>query len=201
MAKVEHKWAYLAEHLHYEWWMLNHAFERALESSSANDTVATNAFLESFWLHARICTDFLRNEGTQNDMKARSYIDRYEIKGAPPPKLLQRLNDQITHFSTGREKAQKLDATDMKSALEWLNYEMGEFRMALPDGDRANLAIVEEGRAPTVMAMSGHRRQLEPHQQLRGRSEKRQQDPLLDRSTDQVALITDPVICPATSLV
>lgn len=154
MAKAEDLHAFLAEHLRYEWWMLNATFSRALKSGAEGDIVALNAFIESFWIHARISIAFLRNESDQNGIKAKNYDKEY--KASSPPKVLERLNSQITHFSKKREGAEKLDAADMKAALEWINAEFDVFRNRLPEPLRNALHDVEKADTDRLSNVFGN---------------------------------------------
>ncbi len=70
MTAPDQKLEHLREHLPYELLMLRHTYDRI---NGNRYTLDWNAYYESFTIHARNLLDFLNNEGTGNNLKAKEF--------------------------------------------------------------------------------------------------------------------------------
>ncbi len=99
------KLAYLEEQLSYELVMLNYTFMRLMTSASSTpeEQLDFNAFLESFAVHARNLVEFLSNEAQQGGRRAWDYIPTFEAPNqAVYFRRLLGLENQILRTSAQR---------------------------------------------------------------------------------------------------
>jgi hypothetical protein len=94
----------MAEHVAYEVEMLVEIARRLTPPLA--DTVTTNAYLESFLIHARALDDFLeKSDGKEdNDVIARDYYGGWAPKTSLPPGLRKVINKRVAHLTDVRAK-------------------------------------------------------------------------------------------------
>jgi hypothetical protein len=101
-----------------------------------------NVLLAAFAVYFRNCRDFLKNEGDQNAIKARHYVDRKNFTPASAGHLekeLQKLHDEIVHLSSKRTSTneQKLGLEGANKLMGWLRANVTDFVEKLSHDDRA----------------------------------------------------------------
>jgi hypothetical protein len=150
MSSREKKIIHLGDHLPYELLMFRHAYQRALEERYQLDW---NACYESFALHSRILFNFLMNEDSANNFKAKEFADFTGNNDAKVRRLInQDLHWQVFHFGKQRksEDEEKVGREERKIIFEWVEQNFTEFEKALANTDFAQYWNRERARPDKV---------------------------------------------------
>jgi hypothetical protein len=144
MASEQEKVAYLEEHVSYEVVMLNYTFMRLMtsQSSTPEEQLEFNAFLESFAVHARNLVEFLCNKAEDEARSACDYIPAFEAPNqAGVVQALFRLENQILRMSALRTTGPqgKFDIDDARELYGWLVPAILKFQGELSPLYRGNL--------------------------------------------------------------
>lgn len=125
--------AYFNEHVLYEIDMLRGTHERF---QNCQDDVTRNALLESFGMHARNLSDFLRNKsaGGRNTVLASQFNTQFRHQRPSDANgAFQRLNSGMHHLGTDRAKGQKFSLKDATDILRWIDRDFQRFLDDLPE--------------------------------------------------------------------
>ncbi len=149
----------LQEYFQYEVWMLLKSFQRLCTISM--DRIATNAYVESFCLHARSLDDFFTKSSRSypTDILAKDFGPQH----FSPMKIeaREKINHQIVHLTSGKTKvdAYKL-SIEIPKALGTLITNSNEFIKCLPPqwkyiwDIRPNKIIHDPIPSPIVMMLN-----------------------------------------------
>jgi hypothetical protein len=124
MATEAEKIAFL-ERVGYNWAMLNYTFMRVVtaQSSTPEEQLDGNAFLESFTVHARNLVYFLSTKSNKGDHNAIDYVTNFE---APDRTVLERplsrLEKQILNVSTlgTADLQERFSIEDARELYRWI---------------------------------------------------------------------------------
>jgi hypothetical protein len=98
----------LKTHYVYEIDMLQKTYVYLANGKFALDTVAENALIESFCIHARQLIEFFAKKSSANRFRADSYAetnyDRLRADDAPLKTLCMKLHKQIAHLDSPQER-------------------------------------------------------------------------------------------------
>jgi hypothetical protein len=152
---------HLQDHLPYELLMLRYTYARM--QTETHDLVY-NAMYECFCMHARNLWDFLHNEGTGNNLKAKELAKEYR---APEDQKAQRIinfdmQGQVFHFGKSRPSNQtdKIGLEKCKTVFDCLEKAFAEF-MATNWTDPSLKAKFDQDRAdPTKVGQLIERKEL-----------------------------------------
>jgi hypothetical protein len=144
MASEQEKVAYLEERLSYELVMLNYTFMRLMTSraSTPEEQLDSNAFLESFAVHARNLVEFLSNEAQEEARRACDYIPAFKAPNqARILRALARLEKQILCMSALRTTGPqgRFDIEDAHELYGWLVPTILKFQAELSPQYRGSL--------------------------------------------------------------
>jgi hypothetical protein len=129
---------FFTEHLPYEISMMRGSIE--VLSTPLLGTFATNAFIETFCLHARNLIEFFRNkEGCEfdpQDFTTAAFEVKTAFIGNGP---LQWINKQVSHLTKGRTKdpAEKINTADIAEMNRAIEAEIERFLRHLTPERRA----------------------------------------------------------------
>ena len=151
----------IREHLPYEIGMLRLLYGKLL---SKHGQLEANAFIESFFLHARNLVAFFRND-TDCGFDPRYFTKQdYKVAGNfAPAGLVKKVNQQIQHLGCDRtdKGALKLGPPERAMIYDLLEKEIERFERLLESPFRLECHVAPIGNTITVSMRDTH--QCDPH--------------------------------------
>jgi hypothetical protein len=133
----------LHEHLPYEINMFRALFT-ALALGLPKDSLTRNAFIESFFIHARNLIAFLKNDSDCGfDPRYFTKTNYNPNTSFVPTKLWKKIIHQVAHLLPERThvSSEKLGPKDRKDISDLIERELGRFESALTDEYRAKWPV------------------------------------------------------------
>jgi hypothetical protein len=120
MSSEAERKTYLNEHLGYEMFMLRYTAQTLPQRHQQLDW---NICVESFAVHARVLYEFLTNDTSSQNFRARDYVRDFKAPKTNDTKgIFDRVHRQVLHLAKNRssEAAGKIILADVEKAKQWI---------------------------------------------------------------------------------
>jgi hypothetical protein len=134
MASIDERKAWMREHLHYEFVMLWHTYDKLCAPASA-DKRDGYAFYEAFVVHARNFYYFLTN-GDGSNVKAKHYAENFKANGKEIEGKIGAMNMQVQHMGGARPSGdddRRIKTAHCGTVARWIDKNFTLFLKELDD--------------------------------------------------------------------